>query len=80
MPFCISRSLRLEIETFCSLQNLRHATDKEIAAILQLFERQGDAMRALNKRGDVIWKATPQLLEELAGMEREVRAEFKNEN
>ena len=78
MPFRISRPLRLEVEILCSRKNLRQATDREIAGILQMFERQGDAMRTLNKRGDVVWKATPQLLEELAGMKREAEAEFED--
>jgi hypothetical protein len=36
-------------------------------------------MRSLNGRGQVIWKASPQMLERLAEEEAEVEAEYKNE-
>jgi hypothetical protein len=50
MPFRMSRKLKFWIEVKCELQDLRRADDKEIAAILQVFEQRGDAMRSLRAR------------------------------
>jgi hypothetical protein len=78
MPFRIHKNLRLSVEAACEEQDLRQADDKEIAAILLQFEKRGDAMRSLNRRGKVIWKATQQLLDELASAEAEADAEEAN--
>jgi hypothetical protein len=75
MPFRMSRILRFWVEVECEEQDLRQADDKEIAAILREFEGCGDAMRSLNLRGQVVWKATPQMLERLADAEAEADAE-----
>ena len=75
MPFRMSRTLRFLVEVECDQQDLRKADDKEIAAILQVFEQRGDAMRSLNRRGQVVWKATPEMLEKLADAEAEADAE-----
>jgi hypothetical protein len=80
MPFRISRTLRFEVEVACNRQDLRQADDNEVAAILRGFEECGISMRSLNRRGQVVWKATPQLVQELAAAEREVEAEWKNED
>ena len=79
MPFRMSRTLRFWVEAECKWQDLRQADDNEVAAILQNFERSGDAMRSLNGRGQVIWKAPPQLLARLADTEKEAEAEWRNE-
>ena len=47
---------------------------------MQIFERRGDAMRTLNRRGEIACKSTSQLLKELRGAEREVEVEWKNED
>jgi hypothetical protein len=75
MPFRMSRTLRFWVEVECELQDLRKADDKEVAAILREHERRGDVMRSLNRRGQVVWKATPQMLERLADAEKEADAE-----
>jgi hypothetical protein len=75
IPFRMSRKLKFWIEVKCELQDLRRADDKEIAAILQVFEQRGDAMRSLNRHGQVVWKATPEMLERLADAEAEADAE-----
>jgi hypothetical protein len=79
MPFRMSRTLRFWVEVECDDQDLRRADDKEVAAILLSFEEQGYAFRSLNSRGDVMWKASPYFLDELAGAEAEVEAEYENE-
>ena len=79
MPFRMSRTLRFWVEVETEYQDLRKADDKEVAAILQEFEACGEAMRSLNRRGQVVWKASPQMLDRLADAEAEVEAEYKNE-
>ena len=75
MPFRIHKTLRLWVEAACEEGYLRKASDKEIAEILHGYELDGDAMRSLNRRGEVIWKATPEFLDKLADLEAEANAE-----
>jgi hypothetical protein len=42
-----------------------------IAQILRKFEEAGDAMRFLNTKGEIAWKATPGMLSRLADAEQE---------
>jgi len=44
-----------------------------VAQILREYERRGDAMRCLNKRGRIIWKASPRFLSMLSDAERDAR-------
>jgi hypothetical protein len=44
-----------------------------VAQILLEYERRGDAMRYLNKRGRIVWKASPRFLSMLADAERDAR-------
>jgi hypothetical protein len=43
------------------------------AQILREFEESGDAMRCLNSKGEIAWKATPRMLNGLADAEQEAR-------
>ena len=79
MPFRMSRALKFWVEAECEQQDINPADDRQVAKILQEFERCGEAMRSLNRRGQVIWKASPQMLERLAAAEQEVEAEWENE-
>lgn len=78
MPFRMSRTLRFWVEAECELQDLHKADDAEVADILRKYERCGDAMRSLNRHGQVVWKASPQLLGRLADAEKEVEDEYAN--
>ena len=42
-----------------------------IFQILRKFEEAGDAMRYLNTKGEIAWKATPGMLSRLADAEQE---------
>jgi hypothetical protein len=75
MPFRMARELKFWVEVECELQDLTQADDSEVAVILREFERRGDAMRSLNLRGEVVWKATPQMLDRLADAEAEADAD-----
>jgi hypothetical protein len=44
-----------------------------VAQILLEYERRGDAMRCLDKRGRIIWKASPRFLSALGDAERDAR-------
>jgi len=44
-----------------------------VAQILRQYERRGDAMRCLDKRGKIAWKASPRFLTMLADAEREAQ-------
>jgi hypothetical protein len=50
---------------------------KLLAEILDEFEACGDAMRYLDRSGEILWKATPRMLQRLADAEREVKAEIE---
>jgi hypothetical protein len=71
MPFRMSKTLRFWVEVECDEQDLTRADDREVAAILRGFEQGGNAMRSLNRKGRVIWKATPEFLDRLADAEKE---------
>jgi hypothetical protein len=77
MPFRMSRELKFWVEVECDQQDLSWVDDRDVATILRGFEGCGDAMRSLNLRGKVVWKATPQMLERLADAEAEADAEEK---
>ena len=79
MPFRMSKPLRFWVEVETEYQDLRKAHDKEVAAILQEFEACGNAMRSVNRNGQVIWKATPEMLSRLADDEKEVEDDEANE-
>ena len=49
------------------------AKSELIAQILREFEEAGDAMRSLDRKGRVAWKATPRVLSRLADAEQEAR-------
>jgi hypothetical protein len=48
------------------------------AEILQEFEASGDAMRYLNAKGQIAWKASPSMLSRLADAEREVKDDMED--
>jgi hypothetical protein len=43
-----------------------------LAQILRQYEERGDAMRHLNAKGQIAWKASPWMLSRLADAEREI--------
>jgi ABC-type transport system involved in cytochrome bd biosynthesis fused ATPase/permease subunit len=50
-----------------------HTRTELIAQILRRFEKAGDAMRYLNTKGEIAWKASPGMLSRLADAEQEAR-------
>jgi hypothetical protein len=49
-----------------------------IAQILRQCERRGDAMRCLDNRGKIAWKASPRFLTMLADAERDAQDELED--
>ena len=44
-----------------------------MAQILRIYEQRGDAMRCLDSRGKLAWKASTRFLDMLADVERDAR-------
>jgi hypothetical protein len=76
MKFRMTKILRfwvdVEYERIKSQHPVRSRTEL-ISRILRKFENVGEAMRYLNSRGEIAWKATPGMLIRLADAEREAR-------
>ena len=75
MKFRMDQTLRFWVD--CSYEDKRHENPNRtraqlIAEILREYERCGDAMRYLNAKGQIAWKASPWMLTRLADAEREV--------
>jgi hypothetical protein len=49
-----------------------------LAHILRQYEGRGDAMRCLDKQGQIGWKASPRFLTNLADAERDAKDELKD--
>jgi hypothetical protein len=74
MIFRTSRILRFWVDVeYEDIENQgpSRAKSELIAQILRAYEEAGDAMRHLNTKGEIAWKATPRMLTRLADAERE---------
>jgi hypothetical protein len=74
MKFRMEKTLRFWVD--CSYEDKKHENANRtrvelIAAILRDYERSGHAMRYLNVKGQIAWKASPGMLSMLADLERE---------
>jgi hypothetical protein len=75
MKFLMTKDLRFWVD--CEYQHIKNETvgstrAQLIAEILGKFEEAGDAMRYLDSKGRIAWKATPSMLTRLADAEQEV--------
>ncbi len=76
MKFRVSKVLRFWVD--CEYHRIKKHVPgcprtELIAQILREFEEAGDAMRYLNTKGEIAWKATPGMLSRLADAEQEAR-------
>jgi hypothetical protein len=75
MKVCISRILRFWMDVeYQRIKNHQAGRPKKtglIPHILREFEEAGDAMRHVNTKGEIAWKATPGMLSRLADAEQE---------
>jgi hypothetical protein len=74
MKFRMTKNLRFWVDVeFERIKN--HASGRPrtelLPQILRKFEEASDAMRYLNKKGEIAWKATPGMLSRLADAEQE---------
>jgi predicted transcriptional regulator len=81
MKFRIDETLRFWVD--CSYEDKRFENADRtraelIAEILRDYEQSGDAMRHLNAKGKIAWKASPLMLQKLADAEREVEDDMED--
>jgi hypothetical protein len=77
----MSKTLRFWVE--CDVADRQEGRPEKdgfelIAQILRKYEACGDAMRYLNRKGRIAWKATPRMLTRLADAEREAEDDLKD--
>ena len=74
MKLRMHKTLQLWVDAACEHIKRDHPnlTRRQLVAqVLLEYERRGDAMRCLDKRGRIIWKASPRFLSMLADAERD---------
>jgi hypothetical protein len=81
MKFRMDATLRFWVD--CSYEDRRYVNTKRtrtqlIAEILREYERFGDAMRYLDAKGQLAWKASSSMLQRLADAEREVENDMED--
>jgi hypothetical protein len=81
MTFRMDKILRFWVD--CSFEDKKHENPNRtraelIAEILREYERANDAMRYLNPKGQIAWKASPWMLSRLADAEREVEDDMED--
>jgi hypothetical protein len=76
MKLRMDQTLRFWVDAACEHIERDHPNLTKcqlVAQTLLEYERRGDAMRCLNKRGRIVWKASPRFLSMLADAERDAR-------
>jgi len=76
MRLCMWKTLRFWAECeYDRRQDERgdYTKSQLFSEILHECEKAGDAMRYLNSKGQIAWKATPRMLTRLADAEQEAR-------
>jgi hypothetical protein len=76
MKFRMDKTLRFWVDV--AYEDIKSDHDKLtkrqlVAQILRIYEQRGDAMRCLDSRGKLAWKASPRFLSMLADAERDAR-------
>ena len=75
MKFYMTKALRFWVDVEYEHVKNEFLTSTRIELLAQLlceFEEAGDAMRYLDVRGRIAWKATPKMLTKLENAEQEV--------
>jgi hypothetical protein len=81
MKFHMDAPLRFWVDVAYDEIKLDHInlTKRQLVAqILRQYERGGDAMRYLDNRGKIAWKASPRFLTTLADAEREAQDDLED--
>jgi hypothetical protein len=79
MKLRMEKTLRFWVD--CSYEDKRYDNSNRtrnelIADILRDYERSGHAMRYLNVKGQIAWKASPRMLSMLADLERDAEGDL----
>jgi hypothetical protein len=72
----MDKTLRFWVDVACEHIKRHHPNSTKrqlVTKILREYERRGDAMRCLNREGQIAWKASPRFLSMLADAERDAR-------
>jgi hypothetical protein len=76
----MSKILKFWVDCEYDRRQDEHAAESQVLAeFLRQFEEAGYAMRYLNSKGQIAWKATPRLLTRLADAEQEARADAEHD-
>ena len=76
MKLRMDKTLRFWVDAACGHLQRHHPnlTKRQLVAqILREYERRGDAMRCLDRHGEIVWRASPRFLSMLADAERDAR-------
>jgi hypothetical protein len=84
MKFRVDKILREYIQQVCQPSHLgrtdgRVGRDAVFAKVLAELENSGDAMRYLNSEGQIAWRATPRLQQEVKDLLMDAKAELAEE-
>jgi hypothetical protein len=82
MKLRIDKSLRFWVDVaYEDIKSDHHDLTKRqlFAHILREYEVRGDAMRYLNVKGKIAWKATPSFLNRIADAERDAQDELDDD-
>jgi hypothetical protein len=84
MKIHIHKSLQAYLDEAIYQARLRrncsiHDPNAVLASILAKAEAAGDAMRYLDKKGRIAWKATPQLRDHLSDIQADAEADAEAE-
>jgi hypothetical protein len=74
MKIRMDKTLRFWVDVAADHLKWAHANLTKlqlVTLVLREYERRGDAIRCLDKRGRIVWKATPRFLNMLADAERD---------
>jgi hypothetical protein len=82
MKYRMDKTLKFWIK--CEYEMTKHLhrgvdNDEMLVSILREFEVAGDAMRYRDIDGNIVWKATPKMLENLADAELEAEDELEDD-
>jgi hypothetical protein len=81
MKLRMDRTLRFWVDVAHEHLKRDHAnlTKRQLVThILREYERRGDALRCLDRHGQIVWKASPRFLSMLSDAERDARDDLAN--
>jgi hypothetical protein len=79
MKIRITKTLKFWVDVECENRKNHSANtsgEPLVAKILQEWEEAGEAMRFVDRKGRISWKATPSMLSRLADAERDAKDEL----